>query len=285
MAKLLLSRGCNVLLVDLQLRPEAKELVDRYSAEDPSKPRAVFQKTDVTSWKDLEEAFNTCEREFGGVDIVGPGAGVFEPHWSNFWFPPGSKESQDAKHGDRYKMMDVNVTHPIRAAQMAISAFLNPKDGKKCSPENPKRIIMTASIAGQIATLTAPMYVASKWAISGFTRSLARLENTLGIRCNAVAPGMVRTPLLLEHPEKLKMFDESKDTWVMPESIAEAMVKLMEDDELVGGVILEVGTSSQRIVPLFNNPGPQGEGFSASNSSLMAEDVYKWLGTEDWGKF
>ena len=285
MAKLLLSRGCSVLLADLQLRPEAKELVDRYSSEDPSKPRAVFQKTDVTSWKDLEDAFNTCEREFGGVDIVGPGAGVFEPHWSNFWFPPGAKESQDAKHGDRYKMMDINVTHPIRAAQMAISTFLNPKDGKKCSLENPKRIVMTTSIAGQISSLAVPMYVASKWAISGFTRSLASLEKNLGIRCNAVSPGTVRTPLFLDHPEKLKMLDESKDKWVTPESVAEAMVKLMEDDELVGGTILEVGASSQRIVPLLNNPGPKGEGHTASNNSLMVEEVYKWLGTEDWGKF
>jgi len=285
LSKLLLSRGCSVLLADLQLRPEAKELVDLYSGEDPSKPRAVFQRTDVTSWKDLEDAFNTCEREFGGVDIVVPGAGVFEPYWSKFWFPPGAKDSQDAKHGDRYKIMDINVTHPIRAAQMAISVFLNPKDGKKCSLENPKRIVMIASIASQISSLFAPMYVASKWAVSGFTRSLGSLENTLGIRCNGVAPGLVRTPLFLDHPEKLKMVDESKDKWVTPESVAEAMVKLMEDDELVGGTILEVATSSQRIVPLFNNPGPQGEGIRASNSSLMVEEVYKWLETEDWGKF
>jgi NAD(P)-dependent dehydrogenase (short-subunit alcohol dehydrogenase family) len=219
------------------------------------------------------------------VDIVGPGAGVFEPHWSNFWIPPGSKESEDTKHGDRYKMMDINVTHPIRAAQMAISTFLHPKDGKKCSPENPKRIIMTASIAGQVSMMPVPMYIASKWAISGFTRSLGSLERTIGIRCNAVAPGLVRTPLFLDHPEKLKIMDETKDKWVTPESVAEAMVKLMEDDELVGGTILEVGANSQRIVPLFNNPGPKGEGFSTSNSSLMVEEVYEWLGTEDWGKF
>jgi hypothetical protein len=72
---------------------------------------------------------------------------------------------------------------------------------------------------------------------------------------------------------------------VTPEFVAEAMVKLMEDDELVGGTILEVGYNSQRIVPLLNNPGPQGEGHSTSNHSLLVEDVYKWLGTEDWGKF
>lgn len=181
--------------------------------------------------------------------------------------------------------MDINVTHPIRAAQMAISAFLNPKDGKKCSPENPKRIIMTASIAGQAFALPTPLYIASKWAISGFTRSLGSLEQTLGIRCNAVAPGVVRTPLFLDHPEKLKMVDESKDKWVTPESVAEAMVKLMEDEELVGGTILEVGADSQRIVPAFNNPGPRGEGHSVSKRSILVEEVYEWLGTEGWGKF
>jgi len=285
LTKLLLSRGCNVLIADLTLRPESKALVAEYSGKDNSKPRCVFQKTDVTVWKELEKAFEAADHEFGGVDIVGPGAGVFEEPWSNFWYPPGSKQSKDDKHGDRYRMMDINVTHPIRMAQMAIATFLNPKDGKKVSPENPKRITMTASIAGQVFGLPTPMYIASKWAVSGFTRSLGGLEETLGIRVNAVAPGVVRTPLFLDHPEKMKYVDESKDIWVTPEEIAEGMVKLMEDPELVGGTIYEIGSGCARIVPPFNNPGPQGPGHQVSNGDVMVEEVYQQLAGHDWGKF
>lgn len=273
------------MIGDLALRPESKELVEQYSGKDSSKPRCIFQKTDVTKWKDLEAAFEAANREFGGIDIVGPGAGVFEPPWSNFWHPPGSNVSKDDKHGDRYATMDINVTHPIRAAQMAIATFLDPKDGKKVSPENPKRVIMTSSIAGQAFGLPTPMYIASKWAISGFTRSLGGLEETLGIRVNAVAPGIVRTPLFLDHPEKMKYFDESKDSWVTPEAIAEEMVKLMEDPELPGGTIYEIGAGCARVVPPFGAEPPRGEGLRLSNGAQIIDDVYSFLGQPHWGKF
>jgi NAD(P)-dependent dehydrogenase (short-subunit alcohol dehydrogenase family) len=140
----------------------------------------------VTDWKQLEQAFDACIREFGSVDIVGPGAGVFEPPFSNFWKPPGSQGSKDALDANSYQTMDINVTHPIRATQMAIAEFLTPRDTKRerASPSNPKRVVLTSSIAGQVHGLATPLYFASKHAISGFTRSLGDLDETLGIRVN-----------------------------------------------------------------------------------------------------
>lgn len=83
-AKALLQNGCNVLIADIALRPEAQEVVDRYT----SSPRAIFVKTDVVEWKQLENAFGVAETEFGEIDIVCPGAGVFEPVRSpQFFFP------------------------------------------------------------------------------------------------------------------------------------------------------------------------------------------------------
>jgi NAD(P)-dependent dehydrogenase (short-subunit alcohol dehydrogenase family) len=76
-ATLLLANGCNVLIADLALRPEAKVIVDKHSSRSGS-ARAVFQKTNVIDWKQLEEMFTVAEREFGEVDIVCPGAGVYE---------------------------------------------------------------------------------------------------------------------------------------------------------------------------------------------------------------
>lgn len=79
-AKLLLANGCNVLFADLGLRPEAEAVVNEYAtASGSSSARAVFQKTDVIDWTQLEKMFDVAEREFGDVDIVVPGAGVFEP--------------------------------------------------------------------------------------------------------------------------------------------------------------------------------------------------------------
>jgi 3-hydroxybutyrate dehydrogenase len=75
----LLGGGCNVLFADLALRPEAQKLLDAHSGAVEGKGRAAFQQTDVTDWKHLERMFGRAEEEFGEIDIVCPGAGVYEP--------------------------------------------------------------------------------------------------------------------------------------------------------------------------------------------------------------
>lgn len=238
-AELLLARGCNVLIADIALRPESQKLLEKYSS---SSPRAVFQKTDVTSWPQLDDMFSTARREFGSIDIVCPGAGIYEPHWSNFWHPPGTGgSSRDDPAGGRYANIDINVTHPIRATQLAISEFLNASGKDKVSKENPKRVILISSIAGQLPNLHAPIYVAAKHAMNGFIRSLATLEQELGIRVNGVAPGVIKTPLWTEHPEKLTFFDDSKDEWATPEEVAEGMLRCLEEPELGGGTCVGRG--------------------------------------------
>lgn len=279
-ASLLLSRGCNVVIADLALRPEAQQLIEQYT----SKPRAVFQKTDVTDWPQLERMFHVANDEFGGVDIVCPGAGIYDPHWTNFWHPPGSAKSKDTPEGGRYATLDINVTHPIRTTQLAISEFLQPKTGPKGSKANPKRVIIVSSIAGQASNLNTPIYVAAKHAMNGFIRSLGTLDSKLGIRVNGVAPGVIKTPLWTEHPEKMAFLDESKDEWATPEEVAEAMLRCLEDPELGGGTILEVGAKQTRVVQQFNDPGPSGAGHTVSKLEKSYEEVYGWLGQEGWGK-
>lgn len=96
-AKLLLSKGCNVLIADLSLRPEAEELLTKYplspsppTSSDPATTaepstssgpvaKAVFQKTDVADWKQLDKMFEVAIQHFGSIDIVCPGAGIYEP--------------------------------------------------------------------------------------------------------------------------------------------------------------------------------------------------------------
>jgi NAD(P)-dependent dehydrogenase (short-subunit alcohol dehydrogenase family) len=122
--------------------------------------------------------FTTGIHEFGRIDILCPGAGIYDPHWSNFWHPPGSPASRDTEEGGRYASLDINVVHPIRTTQMAISHFLNGVE--KVSKGNPKRVVIISSIAGQKANLNAPIYVAGKHAMNGFIRSLAQLEEKFG---------------------------------------------------------------------------------------------------------
>ncbi|KAG4434648.1 hypothetical protein IFR05_009853, partial [Cadophora sp. M221] len=125
--KLLLANNCNVLIADLQLLPEAEALISSTSGSSngvngsgSGKARAVFQKTDVTDWAQLEKAFERVVSEFGELHLVCPGAGIFEPSWSNFWHP---KTGQDTTETNTYKTLEINLTHPIRCTQLALDVF------------------------------------------------------------------------------------------------------------------------------------------------------------------
>ncbi|GLA42908.1 hypothetical protein AnigIFM63309_011643 [Aspergillus niger] len=293
-ANLLLSRNCNVVIADISLRPEAEKLIAQYGGL-RSSPRAVFVQTDVTSWAALTQMFEVALEEFGDFHIVCPGAGIYEPHWSNFWHPPGSSESKDGLDSNRYYLLDINLTHPIRTTQLALSYWLHPRSrpssfhpvAEPVSPENSKRIIHISSVAGQIPNFNAPIYGASKFAITGFVRCLAPLDQAIGVRINAVAPGIIRTPLWTEHPEKLLQLDQEKDGWATADEVAVAMLRCLDDEDLEGGAILEVGKNSTRRVEVLNDPGPDeslGTAFKASKAEEAAERILYWLRQSDiWG--
>lgn len=278
-----------MLIADLALRPDAEVLVSRYS-DRSSSPRAVFAQTDVTSWLDLERMFEIALAEFGSFDLVCPGAGVYEPPWSNFWHPPGlSPQSKDDPSGGRFALLDINVSHPIRATQIALSHWLHPRSpgALRASPGNPKRVVHISSVAGQIPVFRAPLYGASKFAITGFVRCLAPLEAETGVKVNAVAPGIVKTPIWTEDPEKLVNVDQENDGWVTPREVAEMMLRCAEDDSFRAGSVWEVGAKHVREVGVYYDPGPDstpGKGMIASNSSAGDEQVKGWLKDEKiWG--
>lgn len=277
-AKLLLSKNCNVVIADLSLRPEAQKLVDTYT----NAPKCLFIKTDVAQWSDLTAALALATTTFPTLDIVCPGAGVFEPHWSNFWHPPGTPISTDSPTANHYATLDINITHPIRLSQLALSHWLNSPTDRVNPSTNPKRILHISSIAGQTAAFPVPLYVASKHAISGFVRSLAPLEETLGVRVNCVAPGIIRTPLWTDHPEKLVMVKEGVDEWVEPEEVAEAMLRCVVDPEVGGGWVMEVLKDATRNV-VVGAPAPEGKGGRVSGGEVLAKEVFGWLGEEGWG--
>jgi len=184
-----------------------------------------------------------------------------------------------------YALLDINLTHPIRCTQLAISRWLNPPENSKVgrvSVANPKRVVHISSIAGQVPGFTTPLYIASKHAISGFIRSLAQLD-ALGIRVNGVAPGVIKTPLWLEHPEKMKMLDQDVDEWVEPEEVADAMLQCCEGDDIIGGYIMEVSKGRTRHVNWKNDPGPSGPGNTVAKTATTTAEVFQWLAQPAWG--
>ncbi|KAL8738702.1 MAG: hypothetical protein Q9181_000524 [Wetmoreana brouardii] len=347
-AGLLLRKQCNVVFADLALRPEAKELVAAHSSSSRFPARALFQETNVREWPQLERMFHTASKEFGGADIVCPGAGVYEPPFSSFWHPPGSPSSRDPPTSSRYAALDINLTHPIRTTQLAIAHFLARRSSSPSSPPLPpssqstsppstsatqialsnpthpfrplSHIIHISSIAGQLTPLLAPLYNASKHAISGFVRTLAPLDAHHGIRVTAVAPGVIDTPLWRENPEKLRLVDQSEggDEWVSAEEVAEVMGALVDGREEVevvsssvatadgvggggtglssgdsregrrrirveGGLILEVSKGRVRKVEQFMDEGPRGSGNTVGNMGIADQEILEMLGSGKWG--
>ncbi|KAL8996792.1 MAG: hypothetical protein Q9169_003761 [Polycauliona sp. 2 TL-2023] len=324
-ARLLLRKQCNVVVADLALRPEAEEVIAAHSSPSRAPARAVFQKTDVREWTELESMFHTATKEFGGADIVCPGAGVYEPvlqspilfPFSSFWHPPGSAASRDLPDSNRYALLDINLTHPIRTTQLAIAHFLS-KRRRSSSPssQSTSHIVHISSIAGQVTPLLAPLYNASKHAVSGFVRTLAPLDHHHGIRVTAVAPGVIDTPLWRDNPEKLRLVNEDKgDEWVSAEDVAEVMgmlvgvggkdgIEVVKDStsepgrrnmnnghspegkgivKIEGGLILEIGKGRVRKVEQFNDPGPKGAGNSVGNMPLVDGEILEMLRSGNWG--
>ncbi|TGO35279.1 hypothetical protein BHYA_0164g00240 [Botrytis hyacinthi] len=302
-ATLLLSKGCNVVIADLSLQPAATQLLTTYTSTSPDSsspatsklPQCLYHSTDVTSWLALTSLFEFTLSHFpAGIDILVPGAGLFDPLFSNFYNPPGTPLSQDTHHlrppppleqslegkqsnttspkvnpfPGSFHTLNVNITHPIRLTQMGVQYWTSSKRSG--------RVICVGSVAGQIGVMETPLYHASKFAITGFVRSMAGLEE-LGIRVTAIAPALVQTPIWSHQPDKMTMLT-SDQKWIPAETVAEAMLELLTRTEYVGGTVLEVSGCGTRVVKMIGDEGPTFEpGYMIGNLEGYKEEVYQKL--------
>lgn len=92
--------------------------------------------------------------------------------WSNFWEDPEQTS---------YDQLNINSSHPIKLTRLAIKSLLGrDKKGVVC---------IISSIAGIYGSYSAPLYTATKYAMVGFVRSMAPLEELEGIKVTTICPG------------------------------------------------------------------------------------------------
>jgi len=96
-------------------------------------------------------------------------------------------------------------------------------------------IVNNASIAGLVGFPNIPAYVASKHGIIGLTKNAALEYAKLGIRANAVCPGVIKTPMIDRFTGKSKEVEKQFETMEpvgrlgQPEEVAEAVVWLCSE--------------------------------------------------------
>lgn len=137
---------------------------------------AVFVQMDVTQEADVQKLFATAADTFGGIDIAFNNAGL-----------ETAGNIVDAKVEDLRTVLDVNVVGVWLSVKAAIPYMLKRGGGS---------IINTSSLAGRTGYPGASSYVASKFAVEGLTRSVAREVAEANIRVNTVAPGPIDTAML-----------------------------------------------------------------------------------------
>jgi meso-butanediol dehydrogenase/(S,S)-butanediol dehydrogenase/diacetyl reductase len=131
---------------------------------------------DVTSSSSVQDAFGFAVAALGGLDIVCANAGVSTMNRV-------SDLSEDE--------WDFNMTVNAKGVFLTNRAAVRLWEGAKAVGV----IVNTASVAGKVGAPLLAHYCASKFAVVGFTQSLAKEVAGAGIRVNCVCPGYVRTAM------------------------------------------------------------------------------------------
>ena len=119
-------------------------------------------------------------------------------------------------------------------------------------------IVNMASVSGLLGTDTNAAYGSSKAAVIGLTRYVATMYGPEGIRCVAVAPGMVLTPALSAMPERrLAQFAaERLLPWPLEPDDLAAVVTWLASDEARGitgqTIVVDAGVTAHRPRPSMN---------------------------------
>ncbi|RWS31201.1 estradiol 17 beta-dehydrogenase 8-like protein [Leptotrombidium deliense] len=221
--ELLSKEKVNVAVADIS-EASARQTCESLAAADL---RHSSVQMDVSNSSSVEEAFYSVVSNYKTApSILVNCAGITRDAFM-------SEMSED----DFDKVIDVNLK----------GTFLTTKIAYKYMVEhnvNEGSIVHVSSISGKIGNLGQCNYSASKAAVEAFTRTVAKEMAIHNIRCNAVMPGFIKTPIVLTVPEKvMKMLLKMTPIGRLgkPEEVAEAIVFLASSkSSYITGTTLQV---------------------------------------------
>ena len=204
--------GARLAVTDLD-EERARSVAAEIGSDTPA------HRLDVTSAEETEQVFGKVEKALGPLDLVVANAGVST-----------MRRVVDLSEKDWDFNMDVNAKGVFLTNREAVRRFL--ASGTK------GRIVNTASLAGKTGVPLLAHYAASKFAVVGFTQSLAKEVAANGIRVNAVCPGFVRTSM-----QEREIAWEAELRGMTPAAVREEYVALtplgrMEEPEDVADAVV-----------------------------------------------
>lgn len=131
---------------------------------------------DVTDADEVRAAVRGGEEAVGPIDVLVNNAGA-----DRFAFFVETDESQWDE------VLAVNLRGTIACTHAVLPGMLVRRGGA---------IVNVASEAGRMGAVAGSVYSAAKAGVIGFTKAIAREGARYGVRCNAVSPGPIETPLL-----------------------------------------------------------------------------------------
>ncbi len=144
--------------------------------------KAIAVKMDVSSLKDCEDLVKKTSEAFGKIDILVNNAGITR----DTVLLRMKEEQWD-------QVISVNLKGTFNCTKAVIRSMFKQKSGK---------VINISSVTGAMGNAGQANYSASKAAVMGFTKSIAREYAHCGITVNAVAPGFIKTAMTDAIPEK-----------------------------------------------------------------------------------
>lgn len=229
------TRGIGLAIVRAYLKEGAKVVLFGSRKESADKAVLALKKENpkfdvegmfpnLTNYAEVETAINAIAKKYGKIDILVNNAGV-----------SAMESIYTYKPEDFDKVMSLNVNAVFYGAK-AVAPIMKVNGGGV--------IINTSSMVSLYGQPSGCAYPASKFAVNGLTKSLARELARDNIRVNAVAPGVTDTDMVANLPEQMR--EGVKKTIPLgrigtPEDIANAFVYLAsEKASYVSGEILSV---------------------------------------------